>query len=350
MMNSKAADKNDFWAQMAAHFDLASQCCGGQVQKDFLIDGLRIKTRFAGQALVSASTQALSHLETVPGHDADLTICSWDSRESGVGLPPCPWPLDAFAADGNLRTLSDASIYAAVQPEIGALSVFCPDRGMAFYRIADAAKMPSREQASPFKAILHWWLREKGLIMIHAAAVGTEDGGALIIGHSGSGKSTASLSCLESGMSFLTDDRCLLSLKSGPRVHCIFNAAKLWPEQTNRFPKLFSKGSIAAQGQEKALIFIHQSTPERLARELPIQIILLGQISGQTDTTLSQTSPVRVLRDLVPSSMIYQPGAAAEEMKQMAELVRLVPCLGIQFGSDISSIPPRIRQAIRGRC
>jgi hypothetical protein len=183
--------------------------------------------------------------------------------------------------------------------------------------------------------------------MIHCGAVGTAAGGALLVGHTGSGKSTSALACLSAGMRYVTDDRCILSLDPEPRALCIYDSAKLWPDQMRRFPHLLGAISNPSQLEsEKALVFVKRSRPAQLAMELPIRVVLLARIADQPRTTLTPTTPVRVLRDLVPSTLIYQPGAAHDEVRAMAQLVRRVPCQQINLGRELERIPEMIARAI----
>jgi hypothetical protein len=177
--------------------------------------------------------------------------------------------------------------------------------------------------------------------------VGTSLGGALLVGRTGSGKSTSALACLNAGMRFVTDDRCLLSLVPEPRALCIYNAAKLWPDQMRRFSLLMAAARIHSKREkEKALFFVQRFSPLQLALQLPIRVVLLARIANHQKTTLTSTTPIRVLHDLVPSTLIYQPGAAHDEMRAMSELVRRVPCRQINLGSELSRIPEVITQAI----
>ena len=350
-MLGNTRSENAFFSAMEGFFLKAADKAGKVIERDFLICERRLRVRFAGAALIEPFTSAIEHLAAeAKGEKADLTLCAWDSASTGIGLPPCPWPVSRIAADGCISGLDPDSWQAALQIEIGAMSLYDPERDLAFFRIGDAAAMPAREQASPFKAILNWWLRRFGLTMIHGAAVGNGSGAALIVGQSGSGKSTASLACLRGQMSFITDDRCLISLQPGPTAFCIYNSAKLWPEQMERFPELLPWVDAVPSHEGKVVMFVRRMAPSPLAHELPIRVVLLAGIAAQPQTTLSATSPIRILRDLIPSTFIYQPGASAQEMRIMADLVRSVPCRRIHFGTDLDRIPAAIQLAIAEAC
>ena len=346
---SAPANSTAFFAAVQRAYQQAKKTSGPAIERDFLIHGHRLRVQFAGPALVEPCTLALEHLavESV-GALPELTIRAWDSTSSQVILPPCPWKREHITAGGMFQGPPDDPIQAALQVDIGALSLFNPVHRLALYRVANASTLPAHERASPMKVILHWWLRGFDMPMIHCGAVGTAAGGALLVGNTGPGKSTSALACLSAGMRYVTDDRCVLSLADPePNALCIYNSAKLWPDQMRRFPKIMGAVSNHSELEsEKALAFVNRFAPAQLAMQLPIRVVLLACIANNTQTTLAPTTPIRVLRDLVPSTWIYQPGAAHEEMQAMAQLVRRMPCRQINLGSKLERIPEVITRAI----
>jgi len=334
------------------------------------IAGHAVRLCFAGPALMPLLLPALEHLlapsaQGPPG----LTVHIRDEESTGVRLPPVSWKLDRIGLRGEALDYSDVRFLTAVQTDVKALSMLDRQRGVASYWVARGEDLPVYERAAPLKTVLHWWLRERGLPMIHAGAVGTaagtsprihppvganpgvrpipEEGAVLLVGQTGAGKSTAALACLDAGMRYLSDDRCLLALEPEPRVHCIYNAAKLRPEQMRRFPRLLPAVRNPGEAEtEKALVFVNEYAPERLAPSLPVRAVLLARVSGKSGTSVEPVSPAPVLRELAVSSMIYQPGMARDELRMMADLVRRVPCYRIHLGSDLESVPRGVAQAI----
>ena len=74
--------------------------------------------------------------------------------------------------------------------------------------------------------------------MVHAAAVGDESGGVLLVGRGGSGKSTTALSCLGTQVGYLADDYCLVEMVEGPRVHSLYTSGKANRGSIARLPRL----------------------------------------------------------------------------------------------------------------
>lgn len=334
---------------LVAHFRDAYSAA--LAQTDCLIHTYRIaeytvRLAFAGPTLVPLLTPALAHLACPHELTPDLTLYLWDGASTGVE-PPRPWSPEEIALRGEVPTWSNETILTAIQTDVNAVSILDRAQGVGFYWIDSPAALRAYEQAAPLKVLLHWWLRERGLTMIHAGAIGTEDGAVLIVGKTGAGKSTTTLTCLNAGLRYLSDDRCLLSLDPVPQAYCIYNSAKLHLQQMARFPTLLAQvNNLAAATTEKALLYLQQFAPQQVAPCLPIRAILLAKVAGTATTTLAPVSRMAVLRDFVTSTLVYQPGAVQAEVHMMTELVRRVPCYQINLGYDFPGIAPVVVQAI----
>lgn len=317
-----------------------------QLTHCYRIAGYTVRLAFAGPALISLLTPALAHLACPAEATPDLTLCLWDGSSTGVE-PSQPWTISAIGLRGELPTWSDETILTAIQPDVNAVSIFDRSQGIGFYWIDSPCSLRVYERAAPLKVLLHWWLRESGLTLIHAGAVGTAAGAVLIVGKSGAGKSTTTLACLEAGLHYLADDRCLLGLTPIPQVYCVYNSAKLHLAQMARFPGLLTRvNNLAETTNEKALLYLQQLLPQQLAQQLPIRALLLANVAGTTQTSLAPISRMQLLRDFVTSTLVYQPGAVQAEVAMMTALVRQLPCYQINLGSDLAGIPPVVEQAI----
>ena len=89
---------------------------------------------------------------------------------------------------------------------------------------------PEWNCSTPLRHILHLALATRGVQFVHAGAVGRPDGGVIIVGRSGSGKSTSTLSTLGSDLLYAGDDYVGVSLNpdgGGPYVHSLYGCGKL---------------------------------------------------------------------------------------------------------------------------
>jgi hypothetical protein len=329
-----------YYQSVYDHFSSAQQKTS-VVERSYIIGGRRIRLSFAGPALLSL-TRAIEHLATDDHSDPDLTICLWDSESTGQRMIARPWQEDDFLARGVIQGYNTERIYTAFQHGSGAVNVLDKERNLAVFWAPDS-NLPYWEYGSPLRSILHWWLLSQGLQLVHAAAVGNASGGVLIGGKGGSGKSTSALACLESNLSYIGDDYTLLSTESGPVVHSLYNSAKLNSDHVQRFPALLPQVANPDRlADEKALLFVHEHDPAKVATRLPVRAILLPRVTGLPDTRLKRVSVAAALAALAPSTIFQLPRAGNEALKFLATFARNLPCFSLEAGTDLSTIPPAI--------
>jgi hypothetical protein len=210
----------------------------------------------------------------------------------------------------------------------------------ALFWVPAVKQLPYWEQGSPLLAILHWWVEQHERLLIHAAAVGNRDGAALIVGKSGSGKSTTSLACLSAGLLYLGDDYTIISLHPSPRVHSLYNTAKVDGNHVKSFPHLLPEiYNHEALAREKALLFLSRSYQRQIIRELKVRAILMPRVTGQVHTRLNRTSAAAALTALAPSTIFQLPRAGESNFKFVARFVSKLPCYVLECGTDLSRIP-----------
>ena len=89
--------------------------------------------------------------------------------------------------------------------------------------------------------ILHWWAASTSGQLIHAGALGRPDGGVLLLGAGGAGKSTTTLASLGSALRIAGDDFNLVDTAEPVTVHSLYSGAKLADAARSRFPELAGK-------------------------------------------------------------------------------------------------------------
>lgn len=319
----------------------SSQQATGPIERSYRIGGYLIRLNFAGEGLLSL-TRALEHLAVDDHSIPDLTICLWDSESTGQQMTRRPWQENDFLARGVIQGYNTERIYTAFQHGSAAVSVLDTERNLAVFWAPDS-NLPYWEYGSPLRSILHWWLLSQGLQLVHAAAVGNSNGGVLIGGKGGSGKSTTALACLESHLTYVGDDYTLLGLDSGPVVHSLYNSAKLNSDQVQRLPALVHKiANPERLADEKALLFVNEHYPAKVANRLPVRAILLPRVTGLPDTRLKRVSVALALAALAPSTIFQLPRAGNEAFKFLATFARQLPCFSLEVGTVLSTIPAAI--------
>jgi hypothetical protein len=285
-------------------------------------------------------------LRAAPG-SAALTVCAWDNASTGT---PIPFPGFEWWLRSQARTsdgADDGQIRSYFQSDLPALSVLDPERNLALHCIRDASRVPYFEAAAPLRRILTSWMVRHGRALIHAGAVGKPDGGALLVGKGGSGKSTTSLACLHSDLFLAGDDYVLLGGGHRPFVHSLYHAAKLVPEQVWRVPHLEPWISNRDRlDREKAVVYLKEGFAEKLSAGFPLRAILLPRITGQRETGLVPAAPEESLDALVPSSAIQLPGLGREGVQMMVQTVQSLPSYVLELGTDLTRVPQVIASVL----
>ena len=123
--------------------------------------------------------------------------------------------------DGALMHARDDRVDGLFRLDGASLSMLDHVRGVGVFWTASPDRVPRYERAAPLRALLDWWGGDHGCRVVHAGAVGTERGGALLVGKA-SGKSTAVLACLGSGLSYAGDDGVAVSHGARPLIHSLY--------------------------------------------------------------------------------------------------------------------------------
>lgn len=355
-LNREEDEGIELFNLLYAAFQRANSAIGETIELFYHIGGHTICLRFAGDALISRITPAFNHLLAAPTTSPDLTICLWDRASTGIRMTLLSklfrymswhWQ-ESVDGRGELKGFNSERIRAALHPGPNIVSVLDLQQNLALYWVENAEQIVWFETGSPLQKILHWWMAQHKRQFVHAGAVGTSDGGVLLVGKGGTGKSTTTLACLQSGLSYVGDDYCLIATEPSPYVYSLYNTAKLkGDEDLARFPHLTGRVYNPARAEdEKIMLFLYDHCPDKVVKGLPLQAILLPQVTGQIETTLKSTTSGLALGALAPSTIVQLPGAGQTALRMMSQLVKQVPCYILKVGTDLHNIPGAILKVL----
>jgi hypothetical protein len=324
-----------FLDELDATAERAASASGGWEDHDLRLGDAMVRLRFAGPALVPLLGRALAHTRTAAAKRPSLTVHLWDSASTGAVPPSPPWGLDDYREQGKIRGYFGDGLYSLFQPGSEALSLLDAERGRAWFWIKAADQTTQFERAAPLRTVLHLWMHERGVQLLHAAAVGTPRGCVLLVGNAGAGKSTAALACLGSPpLRILADDYCLVGQGAEPAVGTLYSSAKATEDTLARLPFLRPMASSSRVRDEKALLFLHEHAPGRLLDTAPLRGIVVPHVAGRPETTVGPASPAAALAAVAPSTMLQLPGSGEATLRRLGEIVRAVPCHRLEVGTD----------------
>lgn len=288
-----------------------------------------VLVRFGSLPLAELLARSMRHLrQPFPG-PADLVIDCWTGEAGMEADAPGGW------GDGGLSYLERESIHLTWEPPGGPLVIYDRDRRHAWMRFGPLDSIMNWEVATPFRKIMHWWAADRSLQLIHAAAVGDARGGVLLVGRSGSGKSTTALACLAAGLGYAGDDYCLVRPGTPPRVHGLYLSGKSHARTADLLPGLRERLLSAQRIDEgKSIVFADEIAPSSVALGFPLVAVVVPRITGGDRSRLEPISAAESLRALAPSTVLQMPGKRAAGLARLADLVRSVPSWRLFLGKD----------------
>jgi len=312
-----------------------------------------VQVRFARPALVDVLSPALEHLRSEPVSVTALTVCIWDDVSTKKRIPAFPWKdkasITQFVEGTNpVICFKDDRFLGAYHIGTKMLSMLDTQQNTAILWVPDADKIPYYERSSPLRIIFQWWAKKRGLQLVHAGAVGINRTGVLLAGEGGSGKSTTAINCLNAGLSYVSDDYCLVGMESDPYAHSIYCSAKIGWNDLQRFPKFASAVDRSDDNHEdKALLILNKQYHQKIVRGFSIRAILVPRIAGSAKTIVTPISARQGLMALAPSTIFQLRGAGQRDLSFIAELTRIIPSFLLELGTDYNNIPDIVLNVLK---
>lgn len=359
MTTSSAADQLAFFDTVGLGFDRAV-ARAGVVERDFSVAGFRLRLRFAGAALIPTIVPALAHLETPVASSPDLTIDLFDAASTGTSLPFLAARLvdlmrlrwwEHLQGRREIRGLNGERIRSVFHLGPDILVIWDRERKRGLYWVERADAIPYYEKGYPLSVLLNWWLGSLGRHVVHAACIGVPHGGVLLTGRGGSGKSTTTLACVESGLQIVGDDYAAIDVETAT-AHSLYNTIKLKTlADVARFPGLDRRVSNLDrvgddEHAEKAMVFLHEHFPSTLVKDMPVHAIVVPRIVDRRETAFVPASAALAFKALAPSTLFQLPGNSHDAFQALVGMVRRIPAYEIELGRDIAAIPAAITRFI----
>jgi len=351
MINSSQANTraSDYFRLARERFDTVASSPGAIVALTVGIAGFAIRIEVAAGELARAILSALSHIIIPDAPSPDLTIQAWDSETTGVAPLSPAWTTEEYGREGFVEGFNDERFHTAIQMDPIIFRMLDMHEQRAVYWTKAASTFPYWEVGAPLRPLLHEWLRRKGVLPVHGGAVGYRDGGVLIAGAGGQGKSNVALACLASELMYASDDFCCVSRSLGWTVHSLYCTGKIAPADIARHPHLAGASRRVSHLEgEKVLFFLKESFPQRLIHEMPLRAIVLPRIVGSGPCALAPLATAAAQRAIATSTIEMSRWTARDTFKNVAELVRDLPCYELRVGASIAEVPLRLSELLRG--
>ena len=252
-------------------------------------------------------------------------VRQWIVRRAGRPMAELDWSEDAMVRVGNRYV----------------------DRHLL--GVARAAALSPWEAGAPLRRGL-WWALGPEALFVHAGAVATSDGAALIMGASGSGKSTTSLACLRAGMGFLGDDYCLVR-DDPPVVHLLAATARVHHHELAHLDQLAAvatsgRAHHAEDASMKALLYLDRVAADQLVSSAPVRVIVMPEPTDESAPRLVRLRPAQALRAAAPAALWQMHIEADRELEGLRKLVTAVPTFRLLLSRNRDENPKAVQEAI----
>lgn len=289
-------------------------------------------------------TRSLRHLEKVGLETPflfNLYVLSGDT--SGIAPPfDLCFKSDKSLYSNDLQELP-SRYFVNVDTWLRAVSLLDYETNTGIYWCKTIEKMPLYVHTAPFLQLLQRWFIHTPLTFIHSGGIGYAQGGVILGGKGGSGKSTTTMACFDSDLHYIGDDFLMVD-RQHSTAYSLYQVAKLEIHNSFRFPHLKPHlTNTAALPPEKHHLWIHELQASKMIQTFPVKAIFLPKFLGKKDTQLKPASKVDAMKALVPSST-WLIKADTTQMNKIAQIVRQLPCYWLETGTDLPQIPFTIRQ------
>ncbi len=348
--SSESPQALEFLEKLQHVFEHATRQSGEVIERFYSIGGYSVRLQFAGQALVQAITPALEHLRSEPTIAPDASIGIWDGESTGTELPPLFWQQRGYRPPAGRYDSSDIRVQLHMEPTVGILSLIDVAANRGYFWIQSAALLPLYQSGSPLLRLLHWWMAGRGRNLVHGGAVGgavgVSEGGILLVGKGGMGKSTATLSCLDSPLFYGSDDYSLVALNPKPHFYSLYNSGKVNSADVGKHAFISTAQRDGLLDNQKALYFLYSHFSHKIIREFPLRAIVIPHIMGQRDSRIRPATSGQALLALAPSTIFQLPGEETDTLSRLSGLVKLLPSYVLESGTDLAQIPTVLTELV----
>lgn len=255
-----------------------------------------------------------------------------DDGETGC-RPSLDWPTWWFEPFGIVRPELSGDVKLALDIHSQSLCAYDPRSREAVVWFHDIAKIFYWFAATPFRLQLSWFADSFNGEMIHAAAIEVGGSAALLVGPTGAGKSTLTLSAMCEGARILGDD---FSLLDGEFCHPIYRRTK-FHDTTMRFfdHSIDAIGTVMNAGVpgEKRIV----DTRDEFLRPTgsPIAAVFVPRIGDRAQ--VRSISESHAVRSTLGPTMMGLLGGSHGTLQRIVNLVRTVPTYEIEVGPNMAA-------------
>lgn len=329
---------------------------GGRWESACTFAERRAHMRIVGSELAEQMMGVFSHLlGEKNGAGSHLKIDLWDESETSISCPLKAEPVENhfkqstwYVEFGLILGSSEDRFIGCQRPQV--VTWFDRANQHLVGWIAGSDDLCVYDRGKPLLFPLLLWHSDQGTDVIHACLVSKRGQGVLFAGKGGVGKSTSALACVEAHFNYLGDDYIALEATGNGSFlgHSLYSSTWLMADHLTCFPHLIPHAIYAQRPeQEKTLVPLSQVYPSRLARVVPIRLLVLPRVTSHASARIKPASKAEALFALAPKSLVLLPNSGAQVLDKLARLAEQVPCYWLELGYDLSRVPDRVQELLQ---
>ena len=198
---------------------------------------------------------------------------------------------------------------------------------------------------------LLWLLRKHGLYGLHANGLVKDGFGILIVGGSGSGKSTTALSLIRQGWDYLSDDVTLFRHSSdGIEAIAFQKGFSFDPHLADCYPELNKPLKASSFNGQKRFLDINSIYPNRFLSSCFPKVLIFPKIVSQDKSHLIPIDRSKALILLIDNSggIMVDKEMVTKQIEVLKRLIYQVHSYQLLAGRDLYEEPEKISEVLSG--
>lgn len=187
-----------------------------------------------------------------------------------------------------------------------------------------------------------FWAKHSDKLLLHAAAVGCDGTGVLVVGRGGRGKSTFAVSCLTEGLDFVSDDYTLLTGSGELEAMPLYSCVGVRQDMCEKLPQL---------GQPSAMVLgkpLFEIPGDRYCPKLKIKAIIMPLVAGDAEPSIYPTPKSSAMAQLISSTITQlESRHDAALIKKMSARLADLPVYEMRMSTDLVKNPAFLRRFIK---
>lgn len=303
------------------------------IERMHQLAGRRISVRFSDPVLAEVYSKRLNALQGVAG-DPDHRLIVVHAAD--IGWTSSPAWIDRQCSPRLFQDALACQRLKIAYPNFPHLwQIYSPATRTGVQLTTGRSNLPPWDFGAPLRVHLHWLLATHGLRLTHAATLGRQGRGVLIVGNGGAGKSGTCLDGLAAGMVTCGDDYVALDLHGNPKAHLMFRILKQDLAGLSRIAAFNGKfDGTGLNWQGKIDLDPETFFPGCLTDCLAIEAVLLASIAGGATANIVPVSRGEIMRAIMRSNLYQFPGEHDDGLQFFSKLLSQLPCFRIKLSSD----------------